>query len=53
MNTLAHDTEAGEITLSTTLYDILNGEPLTVTPRLSTDAAGASGLVSSWRLQSA
>jgi pimeloyl-ACP methyl ester carboxylesterase/DNA-binding CsgD family transcriptional regulator len=53
MNTLAHDTAAGEITLSTTLYDILNGEPLTVTPRLSTDAAGASGLVSSWRLQPA
>ncbi len=41
---------AGEIVLSTTLHDILNGVPLRVTPQLAASTNGEVGAVDGWVL---
>lgn len=48
---LLQGAKAGEILLSPTLHDILNGGALSATPRLAPGAAGESGPVEAWLLR--
>lgn len=51
LDRLTRDAPAGEIALSTTLYDIVNGVPLSVTPRIGSSAHQEAGAVDAWVLR--